>query len=103
MDNRLVTGDTQFSQRKAMKLAIRSARTLLLLFLASCSTPKPATLGQTSAPITFALIGDVPYTEQDAKVSFPTMIQEINRSHVAFTVHDGDIKHDSLPCTELEL
>jgi len=86
-----------------MNRSIRLAGTLLLVVLASCSTAKQGIMAQTSAPITFALIGDVPYTEQDAKVSFPTMIQEINRAHVAFTVHDGDIKHGSLPCTEQEL
>ncbi len=31
------------------------------------------------------------------------MIEEINQARVAFTVHDGDIKSGSTPCTEHEL
>src|SRR5436190_9204218 len=40
----------------------------------------------------FALIGDVPYTEQARTNSFPNMVREINKADVAFVVHDGDIK-----------
>ena len=50
-------------------------------------------------PITFALIGDVPYSEHAVAVDFPNMIAEINQANVAFTVHDGDIKSGSTPCT----
>lgn len=48
----------------------------------------------------FALIGDVPYNEFDTTNSFPNMIDEINRSRLAFVVHNGDIKAGSTPCSD---
>lgn len=48
----------------------------------------------------FALIGDVPYTEEARTNLFPNMIREINEADVAFVVHDGDIKSGSAPCTD---
>ncbi len=44
---------------------------MLGLLLSACSTPKQN--AQSSKPITFALIGDVPYSEHDEKVGFPNM------------------------------
>jgi len=70
---------------------------LVSVVLSACSTGKPS---EARRPVTFALIGDVPYSDHDAAVSFPNMIDEINRAHVAFTVHDGDIKSGSEPCSE---
>lgn len=48
----------------------------------------------------FALIGDMPYTEEQATNAFPNTIAEINRHRLAFIVHDGDIKSGSAPCTD---
>jgi hypothetical protein len=48
----------------------------------------------------FALIGDTPYDDQQETNLFPNMIDELNRAHVAFVVHDGDIKGGSTPCTD---
>jgi hypothetical protein len=74
---------------------------LLSVLLLGCSTPSSG--AEASKPITFALIGDVPYTEQAAKTAFPNMIEEINQAGVAFTVHDGDIKDGASLCSELVL
>ncbi len=47
----------------------------------------------------FGLIGDLPYTpEEDAK--FPRLVEEMNKSRLAFVVHDGDIKSGSAPCDD---
>jgi len=48
----------------------------------------------------FALIGDVPYTDEAATNAFPNMIEEINAADLAFVIHDGDIKHGDSPCTD---
>ena len=48
----------------------------------------------------FALIGDMPYTDQATTNLFPNLIAEINAANVAFVVHDGDIKSGSTPCTD---
>jgi hypothetical protein len=47
----------------------------------------------------FALIGDVPYDDQQETNFFPNMIAEINGADVAFVVHDGDIKAGATPCS----
>jgi len=48
----------------------------------------------------FALIGDVPYNEQDATNAFPHLIAELNRAALEFVVHDGDIKSGASPCSD---
>ena len=50
----------------------------------------------------FALIGDVPYTDEARTNLFPNMIRDINDAAVEFVVHDGDIKSGSSPCTDEE-
>jgi hypothetical protein len=47
----------------------------------------------------FALIGDVPYTAIH-ETQYENMLAEINGEHVAFTVHDGDIKSGSTLCAD---
>jgi hypothetical protein len=67
---------------------------LMVLLWAGCSS---CPFGKGS--FDFALIGDVPYNEFDATNSFPNMIAEMNRSPLAFVVHNGDIKSGSTPCS----
>jgi hypothetical protein len=40
---------------------------------------------------TIALFGDVPYNAL-GKSQYPALLADINRAHVAFSVHDGDLK-----------
>jgi len=48
----------------------------------------------------FAIIGDLPYnTQEEAK--FPELVAAINRTNVAFVVHNGDFKSGSSPCTDV--
>ena len=67
----------------------------LLIVLCGC-----ASCPFNNSSFDFALIGDVPYNEFDATNSFPNMIAEINRSRLAFVVHNGDIKSGSTPCSD---
>jgi hypothetical protein len=48
----------------------------------------------------FALIGDVPYDDEQTTNGFPNMIAELNQARLAFVVHDGDIKAGATPCTD---
>jgi hypothetical protein len=48
----------------------------------------------------FALIGDVPYTDEQVTNLFPNMIAELNRQRLVFVVHDGDIKSGASPCDD---
>jgi hypothetical protein len=46
------------------------------------------------------LIGDVPYSEEDATNGYVHLIEELNQADPGFTVHVGDIKSGSTPCTD---
>jgi len=48
----------------------------------------------------FALMGDVPYTDEQITTLFPNMIAALNRERLAFVVHDGDIKAGGTLCTD---
>ena len=41
------------------------------------------------------LWGDVPYSAAQQTVGVPNLLADMNRSHVAFSVHDGDLKQGS--------
>src|SRR5215510_1754216 len=38
------------------------------------------------------LWGDLPYSDTQATIGVPNLIADMNRAHVAFSVHDGDLK-----------
>jgi hypothetical protein len=56
----------------------------------------------TSHPFTIGLIGDLPYTPREEQ-QFPNLIADLNRSDVAFVVHDGDIKSGAAICDDAVL
>lgn len=77
--------------------------TALLLGLASLVSAQPlgkiGKNGLETPKLEFGLIGDLPYTpEQDAK--FINLVNDINRSKLAFVVHDGDFKSGSTLCND---
>jgi hypothetical protein len=39
------------------------------------------------------LWGDLPYSDAQAATGVPNLISDMNRQHLAFSVHDGDIKN----------
>lgn len=51
------------------------------------------------AAFEFAAIGDLPYRESDYP-EFEELIEAINSQGVVFTVHVGDIKSGSSPCSD---
>lgn len=53
----------------------------------------------TSSHFEFGLIGDLPYdSKQEAK--FTNLINDMNRSRLAFIVYDGDFKSGSTLCND---
>jgi hypothetical protein len=55
--------------------------------------------GRDAGPYEIALIGDMPYGDV-GRAQFPSVIDEINHSGVAFTAFDGDIKNGSERCDQ---
>lgn len=53
-----------------------------------------------AAPFKFVALGDMPYKLPEDHVRFETLIGEVNKIKPAFTVHVGDIKSGSTPCTD---
>ena len=52
-----------------------------------------------AADFSFGVFGDAPYTPAEAR-AVERVIDEMNREPLAFTVHVGDFKRGSSPCTE---
>jgi hypothetical protein len=73
---------------------------LLALSLFACATRPHGQPWREGGRFQFALIGDAPYSEQDATNGFVNMVRGINRTRLAFVAHDGDIKASSTPCSE---
>ena len=46
------------------------------------------------------LWGDLPYSTVQATGGVPNLIADMNSQDLAFTVHDGDLKSGSSPCTD---
>ena len=54
-------------------------------------------------PFKFIALGDMPYgPAEDSYPPFERLIAEVNRQSPAFTIHVGDIKSGSTPCSDQE-
>ena len=51
-------------------------------------------------PFSFGLWGDMPYKKAGDDAKLPAVLQSINRSDIAFSLYDGDIKDGSSKCTD---
>ena len=72
----------------------------LLLGLAGCTAHIPPPLPSASiAGLSFALIGDTPYSAFEAS-ALDAMIEDMNREDLAFVIHVGDITSGQGPCSD---
>jgi hypothetical protein len=46
------------------------------------------------------LWGDLPYSDAQKSTGVPNLVADMNRQRLAFSVHDGDLKSGSSPCTD---
>jgi len=75
-----------------------SKRFVLIVFALVWSATVAA--GDLPAPVHFALIGDIPYTDEEEQW-FPALIAALNADQsLAFVVHDGDFKSGHSHCTD---
>ena len=76
------------------------AATLVLGIAVLLSPP----LAQAQQPFRFIALGDMPYEVTDAVFGpYNSLIKVINRKAPAFTVHLGDLKGGSTPCSDRAL
>ena len=68
-----------------------------LVFLSGCTTWWGDVQSE-ARRFDFALIGDIPYSDNHITNQFPNMIRALNTADVEFVVHDGDIKAGATPC-----
>ena len=54
----------------------------------------------TPKSFSFGLWGDMPYKKAGDDAKLPAVLQSINRSDIAFSIYDGDIKDGSSKCTD---
>jgi hypothetical protein len=52
------------------------------------------------AAYAIGLWGDLPYNDAQKTVGVPNLVADMNAQRLAFTVHDGDLKSGSTPCTD---
>lgn len=72
----------------------------MFLALAGCAAHIPPPLPSAfHPPLSFALIGDTPYTEAEA-AQLDAMIGQMNREELAFVIHVGDVTSGRGPCTD---
>ena len=81
--------------------------TVLLLLVGAATTTLAAGRGSNGGgdddrgddhdrgPYAIGLWGDLPYSDQQAKVGVPNLIADMNAQRLIFTVHDGDLKAGS--------
>jgi hypothetical protein len=60
----------------------------------------PAQAQQTAAPFEFVAFGDMPYKTPQDFPRFDRMIEAVNTAKPAFSIHIGDVKSSSEPCTD---
>jgi len=65
---------------------------MILMTLFSCGTSK--------YDLRFFAIGDMPYHVPEDYDRFERLISDLNKENPDFTVHVGDIKGGSSPCTD---
>jgi hypothetical protein len=53
-----------------------------------------------SSAYSIGLWGDMPYNADQQTVGVPNLIADMNRQHLAFIAHDGDLKNGSEKCTD---
>lgn len=53
-----------------------------------------------AAPFKFVALGDMPYKLPDDYARFEALIGDVNKLNPAFTIHVGDIKSGSTPCSD---
>jgi hypothetical protein len=59
------------------------------------ATPGSGRADQGGNTYSIGLWGDVPYSVHQQTIGVPNLIADMNSSHLAFTVHDGDFKQGS--------
>ena len=66
------------------------------------SAPDPAPDADTTGPLRFFAVGDLPYGEPEV-APLRALLAAAARRHPPFIVHVGDIKGGSTPCTDAQL
>lgn len=83
---------------KSTSIGTRRLRVLFLFALAA-SMPQPGCRAESpDGPLTFAVMGDVPYAEGEYDLLKKQLAELPEKAE--FVVHVGDIKRGVLPCTE---
>ena len=82
-----------------MRLLSVLSAAILAITLSHHPAPAAETIGGDNA-FSFVALGDMPYNLPDDYAKFDRLIAAVNRLKPAFTLHMGDIKSGSLPCSD---
>jgi hypothetical protein len=96
----MVSGNFSTVRAMTRQLAAMRLHPVFFVGLIALAASGCATMVARHQPFDFALIGDVPYTDEQETNLFPNMIRDLNAANLAFVVHDGDIKSGNTPCSD---
>jgi hypothetical protein len=69
--------------------------------ISALATPGSGRADQGGNSYSIGLWGDVPYSVHQQTIGVPNLIADMNGRHLAFTIHDGDLKQGSgSPCDD---
>jgi hypothetical protein len=74
--------------------------TTVLALCAGLVLPVHASEDKGKDAYTIGLWGDLPYSAVQASTGVPNLIADMNARHLAFSVHDGDLKQGTSPCDD---
>jgi len=90
-------------QRDTHRLRVRSADPWRIVLISKPLCALLAAMSICSAhadTFTFGLWGDMPYAKANDNPRLPALIKSMNKSDIAFSLYDGDIKDGSSQCSD---
>lgn len=86
-------------EKGVQKLRILAAAAMLALAGACATAPQQGLAPASTAAFSFAVIGDVPYSDDDRQVFEEDIVPKIKDGGYPFVIHIGDYKSGGAPCT----
>ena len=83
-----------------LRIASYFLTSVLSVALIAASPGSAFAQADSSKAFSFGLWGDMPYKKAGDDAKLPAVLQSINRSDIAFSMYDGDIKDGSSTCTD---
>jgi hypothetical protein len=95
-----MTSESSPMTRRVMRLAVKLAVCAQICGMAISGVATAQTPAPSYEPFSFVALGDIPYRVPQDFPKFDRLIDVINAKKPSFSIHVGDIKSSSEPCTD---